>query len=86
MTAVRFVPGQHVRTSAVPRAGHTRLPSYLAGRGGTVVAVCGTFPLADERANGNRDAAPQPVYSVRFEYGDHHVTADLWECYLEPER
>lgn len=63
--------------------GHTRLPQYLAGRVGTIVAFDGTFPLPDERALGAQRSAPQPVYAVRFECNGHHVTADLWEAYLE---
>jgi nitrile hydratase len=84
MIAQRFRVGEDVRTQAVVNPGHTRLPNYLAGKVGTIVAVCGAFPLADERARGIRDAPSQPVYSVRFDYDRHHVIADLWESYLEP--
>jgi nitrile hydratase len=67
--------------------GHTRLPQYLAGRPGTVIAVCGDFPLADESARGIRDATIERVYSIRFDAAEgHQVIADLWDSYLELER
>ncbi len=69
-------------------AHHTRLPRYARGAVGTVVELQGRHPLADDRARG-LDAAPEPVYTVRFDArelfgeGDHAVTVDLWESYLE---
>lgn len=48
----------------------------------------GAHPLADDRARG-LPAAPQTVYAVRFAArelfgdGDHAITLDLWESYLE---
>ena len=86
MSAHRFEVGAQVRTRSVVALGHTRLPRYLAGRTGTVVAIGGDFLLADERARGVQNSAPQPVYSVKFDYNDHHVVADLWEAYLEDAR
>jgi nitrile hydratase subunit beta len=85
----RFVPGDLVRTSSRDPAGHTRLPRYARGAVGEVVQVAGHHPLADERARGRTDA-PQAVYHVRFPAaelfgeGDHAVTVELWESYLEP--
>jgi nitrile hydratase subunit beta len=85
----RFAPGDLVRTSSRDPAGHTRLPRYARGAVGEVVEVAGHHPLADERARG-RTAPPQAVYHVRFPAaelfgeGDHAVTVELWESYLEP--
>ncbi|MFN2527441.1 MAG: SH3-like domain-containing protein [Candidatus Baltobacteraceae bacterium] len=70
---------------------HTRVPGYLRGRRGEVIAVAGEFVLADDSARGIR-SHPQTVYTVRFEareiWGDDapagvSVTAELWESYLE---
>ena len=89
--ADRFRPGDRVRTRAVDPAGHTRLPRYARGAVGVVVEPAGRHPLADERARG-RSPEPQPVYHVRFAAadlfgrGDHDVTVELWEDYLEPVR
>jgi len=92
MTPRRFDVGDRVRTRPVTASGHTRLPHYLAGRGGVVVAVRGAFALADDRALGKRDVGVETVDAVGFDAGDlfeeshqHRIIADLWESYLEPE-
>ena len=86
----RFGVGHTVRTRDQPTAGHTRLPSYLAGRRGVVALVNGFWVFPDSHANGGPEA-PTWVYAVRFEAQDlwpdaepHHVCADLFEPYLEP--
>jgi nitrile hydratase len=59
---------------------------------GEVVEVCGFYPLPDEVvASRGATRLMVPVYGVRFAAselwgaGDHSVTVDLWESYLEPE-
>ena len=89
-----FQCGDIVRTRSIEPLGHTRLPGYLRGKRGRIIAVAGTFPLADECARGIRDAAKEMVYSVRFNacdvweenVYDFTITADLWESYLESIR
>jgi nitrile hydratase subunit beta len=87
--ADRFAPGDLVRTASRDPAGHTRLPRYARGAVGEVVQVAGHHPLADDRARG-LPGSPQAVYHVRFPAaelfgaGDHAVTVELWESYLEP--
>lgn len=86
----RYRPGDRVQVHAVDPPGHTRVPRYARGAVGTIVEPQGSYPLADERARGERDVTPQPVYTVRFAArdlwgaGDHAVTVDLWESYLSP--
>jgi Nitrile hydratase beta subunit len=81
-------PGVRVRTRAVDPAGHTRLPRYARGAVGVLVEQAGRHPLADERARG-RAPEPHAVWHVRFRAadlfgaGDHTVTVELWEDYLE---
>ncbi len=82
--------GTAVRTIAANPAGHTRLPRYLRGKRGTIVALRGAFPLADVRAEGQ--AAPdEPLYTVAFSAAEvwgadaeprQTLHADLWESYL----
>ena len=86
----RFVVGDRVRTRAVDPPHHTRLPRYARGQVGEVVDVQGSWPLADERAQGLATARVEPVYTVRFAAGDlwgaadrHWVQVELWESYLE---
>jgi nitrile hydratase len=87
--ADRFAPGDRVRTRAADPPGHTRLPRYARGAVGEVVEPAGHHPLADDVARG-RTVPPQPVYRVRFPAaalfgsGEHTVTVELWEDYLEP--
>ena len=84
----RFRPGDQVRASRADPAHHTRIPRYVRGAVGTVVAPEGRHPLPDLRSRG-LPAEPEPVYGVRFTArelfgaGDHTVTVGLWESYLE---
>lgn len=86
--AEAFTVGARVRTRRTDPPHHTRLPRYARGALGTVVEPEGQHPLADDRARGLA-TPPQPVYAVRFTAlelfgaGDHAVTLDLWESYLE---
>jgi nitrile hydratase len=64
----------------------------VQGHVGEVVEVCGSYALPDEAvASQGATRLMVPVYGVRFAAselwgaGDHSVTVDLWESYLEPE-
>ncbi|RAJ65530.1 nitrile hydratase [Streptomyces sp. Amel2xB2] len=87
--AVRFAPGDRVRTRAVDPDRHTRLPAYARGRTGRVLAVTGSWPLADDVARRRAEPRVEPVYTVVFAArdlwgeGEHDVTLDLWQSYLE---
>jgi hypothetical protein len=89
---MRFPPGSRVRARAGDPDHHTRLPGYLHGQAGEVVAVAPATPLPDDVARGLAEPRVEPVYAVRFHGSDlwgsdsgarHAVVADLWECYLE---
>lgn len=87
---MRFAVGDAVTTESFNPSGHTRLPRYLRGKRGRVVALRGAFPLADLRAQG-LDPAPEPLYTVGFDAAEvwghdaeenETLYADLWESYL----
>jgi hypothetical protein len=84
-----FSPGDRVRTTTFDPPGHTRLPRYVRGAVGEIVERAGVHPRAEDRARG-LPGKPQPVYHVRFRAsdlfgaGDHAVTVELWQDYLEP--
>jgi nitrile hydratase len=84
----RFAVGDRVRARNLHPSGHTRLPRYVRGKGGVVTAVVGPFRLPDANAHGRHDVW-EFVYPVRFAAadlwgeGDHSVSVDLWESYLE---
>ncbi|BDE08090.1 hypothetical protein WPS_33660 [Vulcanimicrobium alpinum] len=85
-----FAPGDAIVTSTANPSGHNRLPRYLRGKPGVVIARRGAFPLADLRARGEQPS-PEMLYTVRFDARElwgrdaepnATVQADLWESYL----
>jgi hypothetical protein len=86
----RFAVGDRVRARPVDPSHHTRIPRYARGHVGEVVEVQGTWPLADERAQGVAAPRVEAVYTVRFPAealwgipSGHWVHVALWESYLE---
>lgn len=87
----RFRAGDRVRARNIHPFGHTRLPRYVRGRPGRVVARRGVHVFPDSNAGGAGED-PRWLYSVAFEGpdlwgpdGDPTLTVylDLWEPYLE---
>jgi hypothetical protein len=85
----RFAAGARVRARSTDPDGHTRLPRYVRGHTGEVIAIRGNWALPDLVVRGVRQ--PEPVYAVRFAAaelwgtGSHSVILDLWESYLEED-
>jgi nitrile hydratase len=85
---VTLAVGTRVRARAGDPNHHTRLPRYVRGHTGEVVAVLADWALPDDSARGVT-RPPETCYAVRFDAaelwgsGDHTVTVDLWESYLE---
>jgi nitrile hydratase beta subunit len=86
-----FAEGEAVRARNLNPHGHTRLPRYVRGRRGVVVARHGAHVFPDSHAHGQGED-PQPLYTVRFTarelWGEaanprDSVCLDLWEPYLE---
>ena len=88
--ADRFRSGQRVRVSRPDSRGHTRAPRYVRGHVGTVFAVHGRHVLPDDVVAHVAEPRVEPVYAVAFTAaalwgaGNHSVTVNLWESYLEP--
>jgi nitrile hydratase subunit beta len=84
-----YPAGTLVRVRAGDPDHHTRMPRYARGHVGEVVAVLGRWPLPDDRARGIEPPRVEECYAVRFSAadlwgcGDHTVTVDLWESYLD---
>lgn len=87
----KFVIGDRVRTARHGAAGHTRLPAYVRGFTGEIVAHHGAHILPDASAAGIEKA--EHLYSVAFHVTDlfadakgasDRVFLDLWESYLRP--
>ena len=71
--------------------GHTRLPDYVKGKLGKVIAYHGSHVLPDANAHFLGES-PEALYSVEFksqdlwdkcEHVEDTVVVDLWESYLE---
>jgi nitrile hydratase len=86
-----FAAGDTVRARDLNPHGHTRLPRYVRGRRGIVVALHGAQVFPDSHAHGLGED-PRPLYTVRFTarelWGEtanprDSVSLDLWEPYLE---
>jgi nitrile hydratase len=84
---VTYAAGDRVRAKPGDPDHHTRVPRYVRGHTGEIVAPLGEWALPDASVAGA--ARPQMCYAVRFAAaelfggGDHTVTVDLWESYLE---
>ena len=84
-----YPAGTRVRVLAGDPDHHTRVPRYVRGHTGEVVAALGRWPVPDDRARGIVPPRVQTCYAVRFAAadlwggGDHTVTVDLWESYLD---
>lgn len=84
-----FVVGQKVRAKQMNPLGHTRLPRYVRGKEGVVIAEHGLHVFADVHARGDGEA-PQFLYTVSFDAHDlwgadttaDCVCVDCWESYL----
>ena len=90
--AAKFVIGNRVRTARHGVAGHSRLPAYVRGFTGEIVAHHGAHILPDASAAGIEKA--EHLYSVAFHVTDlfadakgagDRVFLDLWESYLTDE-
>jgi nitrile hydratase len=89
----QFTVGQGVRARNINPVGHTRLPRYVRGHRGTILADHGVFDFQDTDADGyTLPPRPQHVYTVSFAarelWGDaanrrDTVRTELWEDYLE---
>jgi len=86
-----FQVGDAVRGKKMHPSGHSRIPRYVRGCRGTVVADRGAHVFPDTNAAGQGENACR-LYAVKFAarelWGDtvnsrDSVTLDLWEPYLE---
>ena len=84
-----YSPGTKIRVRAGDPDHHTRMPRYVRGHLGEIVAALDRWPLPDDTARGIVPPRVQTCYTVRFSAmdlwgsGDHTVTVDLWESYLD---
>jgi nitrile hydratase subunit beta len=81
--------GTRVRVKTGDPDHHTRVPRYVRGHTGEIVTALGEWTLPDDSARGIEPPRVEACYAVRFRAadlwgrGDHTVTVDLWESYLD---
>ena len=76
-TRETFKPGDRVRVRTEHVAGHVRMPGYIRGKTGVVVAESPAYPFPDAHAHGVA-AADEPTYDVRFN------AEELWPHSADP--
>ncbi|MEO8752736.1 MAG: nitrile hydratase subunit beta [Casimicrobiaceae bacterium] len=67
----RFRPGDRVRVKTEHVPGHVRMPGYIRGKTGVVVAESPVYPYPDAHAHAV-EAEDEPTFDVRFR------SEDLW--------
>lgn len=85
-----FFVGDRVRTKVMHPAHHTRLPRYVRGKEGRIVAVRGAHVFPDTNAQGLGEQ-PCWLYTVQFDAQElwgpdttaSSICVDCWEPYLE---
>jgi hypothetical protein len=86
---VTYEAGTRVRVKTGDPDHHTRVPRYVRGHTGEIVTALGEWTLPDDSARGIEPPRVEACYAVRFRAadlwgrGDHTVTVDLWESYLD---
>ena len=86
-----YRPGDLVQVRDDYVSGHVRMPAYIRGKRGVVVAVSPAYPFPDAHAHG-LDAEDEPTYDVRFRSFDlwadaceaSSVHVGVFESYLLP--
>ena len=84
-----YTLGSRVRVRTGDPDHHTRVPRYVRGHTGVIIAALGHWPVPDDSARGLDPPRVETCYAVRFSAadlwgsGDHTVTVDLWESYLD---
>jgi len=75
-----YRPNDRVRVRLGSPPGHFRTPSYIQGKTGRIVALCGVFPNPESLAHDGSGLPRQPLYRVAF--AQHEV----WAEYPGPAR
>jgi len=69
--AQSFSIGEQVRVKNEFTSGHTRMPGYIRGKTGIVVAISPSYPFPDAAGHGMAESW-EPTYDMRFR------SEDLW--------
>jgi hypothetical protein len=75
--AQSFAIGEHVRVKNEFTSGHTRMPGYIRGKTGVVVAITPSYPFPDAAGHGMAETW-EPTYDVGFR------SEELWPDSSDP--
>ncbi len=92
MTA-KYQPLDRVKVRVGSPPGHFRTPTYIQGKTGLVVALCGVFLNPESLAHGGAGLPKQPLYRVEFDQdrvwpqyagsSNDKILVDIYEHWLE---
>ena len=74
----KYQPSDIVNVRVDSPMHHFRTPSYIQGKTGRVVALCGAFRNPESLAHGGTGLPEQQLYRVEFAQGE------LWDQYQGP--
>lgn len=92
--SAKYRTGDQVRVRMGAPSHHFRTPSYIQGKTGQVVGLCGVFPNPESLAHGGSGLPRRPLYRVEFAqtqvWGRYRgtqrdkVLVDIYEHWLDP--
>ena len=77
--STKYRTGDKVYVRVDSPSHHYRTPSYVHGKTGVVVALCGAFPNPESLAHGGSGLPKQHLYRVEF------PQTELWDQYQGPK-
>ena len=93
-TPVKYRLNELVKVRVASPPGHSRTPTYIQGKTGQIIALCGVFPNPESLAHAGSGTPKQPLYRVEFgqsevwaEYpgpAKDKIFVDIYQHWLEP--
>ena len=90
----KYENGNLVRVRVDSPTGHFRTPTYIQGKTGQVVALCGVFHNPESLAHGGSGLPKKPLYRVEFRQTEvwqgytgqptDKLLVDIYEHWLDP--
>ena len=77
--STKYRPGDRVQVRVDSPDHHFRTPSYIQGKTGRVVALCGAFLNPESLAHGGPGLPHRHLYRVEF------TQIEVWDRYQGPE-
>ena len=92
--SVKYRLNELVKVRVASPPGHFRTPTYIQGKTGQIVALCGVFPNPESLAHAGSGLPKQPLYRVEFEQSEvwaeyqgpakDKILVDIYQPWLEP--